>query len=112
MLQNYSNSLWLLVAKSIGSLKRFAVLPIPFLINTFAALKGCQFLFLFAIAPAGVVPCGGPKKSPRSSSVMQIIFSCWSFEISEGILRKPKIIICYDSFSTQRLICFPPFGLE
>ena len=36
---------------------------------------------------AGVVPCGGPKKSPRTSSIVQIIFSFWSFEISEGILR-------------------------
>ena len=35
---------------------------------------------------AGVVPCGGPKKSPRTSSIGQIIFSFWSFEISEGIL--------------------------
>ena len=44
-------------------------------------------LFLFAITAAGVVPCGGPKKSPRTSSIVQIIFSFWSFEIGEGILR-------------------------
>ena len=30
--------------------------------------------FLFAITAAGVVPCGGPKKSPRTSSIVQIIF--------------------------------------
>ena len=35
---------------------------------------------------AGVVSCGGPKKSPRTSSIVQIIFSFWSFEISEGII--------------------------
>ena len=29
----------------------------------------------------------GPKKSPRTSSIVQIIFSFWSFEISESILR-------------------------
>ena len=29
--------------------------------------------FLFAITAAGVVPCGGPKKSPRTSSIVQII---------------------------------------
>ena len=29
---------------------------------------------LFAITAAGVVPCGGPKKSPRTSSIVQIIF--------------------------------------
>ena len=28
-----------------------------------------------AITAAGVVPCGGPKKSPRTSSIVQIIFS-------------------------------------
>ena len=30
--------------------------------------------FLFAITATGVVPCGGPKKSPRTSSIVQIIF--------------------------------------
>ena len=28
-----------------------------------------------AITAAGVVPCGGPKKSPRTSYKVQIIFS-------------------------------------
>ena len=28
-----------------------------------------------------VVPCGGHNKSPRTSSMVQIIFSFWSFEI-------------------------------
>ena len=60
---------------------------------------------------AGVVPCGGPKKSPRTSYIVQIIFSFWSFEISEGILRNQKIIIGLDSFSNQRLIYLVPFGL-
>ena len=49
-------------------------------------------LFLFPITAAGVVPSGGPQKSPRTSSIVQIIFSSWSFEISEGILRVQKII--------------------
>ena len=31
--------------------------------------------FIFAITVAGVVPCGGPKKSLRTSSIVQIIFS-------------------------------------
>ena len=30
--------------------------------------------FLFAITAAGLVPCGGPKKFPRTSSIVQIIF--------------------------------------
>ena len=47
----------------------------------------------FAITAAGVVPCGGPKKSPRTSSIVQVIFSFWSFEISEDILRNQKFII-------------------
>ena len=50
------------------------------------------------------MPCGGPKKSPRTSSIVQIIFSFWSFEISGGILRNKKKIIGLDSFSNQRLI--------
>ena len=71
----------------------------------FAALKGSQFLF--AITAAGVVPCGGPKSLP----VVHIIFSIWSFEISEDILRNQKIIIGLDSFSNHRLTNLAPFGL-
>ena len=56
------------------------------------------------------MPCGDPKKSPRTSSIVQIIFSFLSFEICEGILRNQKIIIGFDSFSNQRLIyIWPPF---
>ena len=73
----------------------------------FAALKG-SVLFLFPITAAGVVPCGGPKMSPRTSSIVQIIFSLWSFEISEGILRNQKIIIGLDSFSNHCLNIFGP----
>ena len=40
---------------------------------------------------------------PSTSSIVQIIFSFWFFEISEGILRNRKIIIGLDSFSYQRL---------
>ena len=76
----------------------------------FNALKG-SVLFLFAITAAGVVPCGGPTKYPRTSSIVQIIFSFWSFEISEGILRIYEIIIGLDSFSNQRLINLATFGL-
>ena len=75
------------------SIVETAVWPITFLINVFTALKGSQFYFLFAITAAGVVPCGGPKKSPRTSSIVQVIFSFWSFEISEDILRTQKFII-------------------
>ena len=35
----------------------------------------------------------------RTSSLVQIIFSCWSFEISEGIIKNQKFIIGLDSFS-------------
>ena len=72
----------------------------------FTALKG-----LFAITAAGVVPCGGPEKFPRNSSIVQIILSVWSFEISEGILRIQKIIIGLDSFSSLYLLYLAQFGL-
>ena len=45
---------------------------------------------------ADVVTCGGPKKSRNTSSILQIIFSCRSFEVSEDIRINQKIII--DSF--------------
>ena len=59
-----------------------------------------------AITTAGVVWCGGPKKYPRTSSIVQIIFFFWSFEIREGILRNQKIIIGLCSFPNHRLIYY------
>ena len=57
------------------------------------------------------MPRGGPKKSPRTSSIVQIIFSFWSFEISQGILRYQKIVIGLDSFSNQSFLYFDPFWI-
>ena len=73
------------------------------------ALKGSQFYFYLLLLQ--LVLCrGGPKKSPCTSSIVQIIFSFWSFEISEGILRNQKFIIGLDSFSNQRFIYLALFG--
>ena len=58
------------------------------------------------------MPCGGPKKSPRTSSIVQIIFSFWSFEISGGILTNQKIINGLDSFFKQYLMFLASFGLD
>ena len=74
----------------------------------FTAPKGSQFYFLFAITAAGVVPCGGPNKSPRTLSINHVIFSFWSFEISEDILRNQKLIIGQASFSNLCSLCFVP----
>ena len=46
-------------------------------------IKGLNILF--AITGAGIVPCGGPKKSLCISSIVQIIFLLRSFEISKYI---------------------------
>ena len=46
----------------------------PIWVNMHTALKG-SVLFLFAITAAGVVSSGGPKNSPRTSFIVQIIFS-------------------------------------
>ena len=51
-------------------------------LSVFIAFKN-----LFAITAAGVVPCWDPKTSPRTSSIVQIIFNFWSFEINRNILR-------------------------
>ena len=60
---------------------------------------------------AGVVPCGGPKKSPRTSSIVQIIFFfVLVLEISKDILRNQKLIIRLDSVSKQCLMYLVPFG--
>ena len=91
-----------------ASVAEIAVWPITFLVNMFTAVRG-SVLFSFAITAAGIVQ--RPKKSPRTSSTVQIIFSFWSFEFCEGILRNQKIIIGLDLFSNQCLKYLAPFGL-
>ena len=44
-------------------------------LNIITTLKGTHFQFLIDIIASGVVPCGGPKKSPRKSSIVQIVFT-------------------------------------
>ena len=48
--------------------------------------KLLKFLFFVVITAAGVVPFGGRKSLPHSS-IVQIIFNFWSFEIKKCILR-------------------------
>ena len=47
-----------------------SVWPTLFLLNVFTALKGTHFYILFVVTAAGVVPCGSPKKRPRTSSIV------------------------------------------
>ena len=55
------------------------------------------------------LPMDAPHKiSLLLPSIVQIIFSFWSFEISGCILRNQKIIIGLDSFSNQHLIYIWP----
>ena len=42
-------------------------------LNVLTASKGTNVYILFDITAAGVVPCGGRKKSPRKSFMVQII---------------------------------------
>ena len=62
-------------ATAEGSLPEIAQYSPYYLpLNVFTASKGSNLYILFSITAAGVVPCGGRKKSPRTSSIVQIIF--------------------------------------
>ena len=54
--------------------RNYIVWPTFLLMNVFIALKGSHFWFLFDFTAAGVVPCGGRKTSPRTSTIVQFIF--------------------------------------
>ena len=45
-------------------------------LNVFTS-KGSKLYILFAITAAGVVPCGGPKKCPRTSSIVYFYLHPW-----------------------------------
>ena len=75
--------------------------------NVFSVLKGTHFYILFVITATGVVLYNSPKKRPRTSSIVQFIFSFWSFEISENILRNQKVL-CSDPCIINRFSLFGP----
>ena len=54
--------------------RNYVVWPTFLLMNVFTALKGSHFRFLFDFTAAGVVPWGGRKTSPRTSTIVQFIF--------------------------------------
>ena len=79
---------------------------LPF--SVFIAFKGTNFYILFAITADGVVPCGGPKKSPRISSIVQIIFYVWFFEINGNILRIQKLGLCLEPYILDSILFLTP----
>ena len=56
-------------------------------------------------------PHGSTPAAVSTLSIVQIIFSVWSFEISEDILRNKKIIIGLYTFSNQDLIYLGPIWI-
>ena len=58
----------------------------------FTASKGSNNYFYLLITAAGVVPCGGPKKYPHTSSIVQIIFFFRSFGISGHIWSMSNVL--------------------
>ena len=76
----------------------------------FTALEKINFIFSIVVTAAGVVPCGGPKKQPHTSSIVQFIVNFWSFEISGNILRNRKILKVRLKYSNQICAILTPFG--
>ena len=67
-------------------------------------------LSLFPITAAGVVSCGGRKKSPRTSYIVHIIVSFWSFEIASVFCEIRKLLSVWIHFLTNGLRYLVPFG--
>ena len=65
-------------------------------LNVLLLPKDQTFIF-FAITAAGVVPCGAPKKSPRTSSIVQIIFYL-------GPLRSVKIFRVFKTLTFRYVL--------
>ena len=68
---------------SLPEIAKYSQYYLP--LNVFIASKGSNLHILFAITAAGGVPCGGRKKYPRTSSLVQIIFLFRSFKINKHI---------------------------
>ena len=69
---------------------------------------GSNFYILFVIIAAGVVPCVGLKKNPRTSPIVQIILFYWSFAISKNIQSIKKCT--FGAIFKQCFHYLTPFG--
>ena len=58
------------------------------------------------------MPYGGPKKSPRTSSIVTVIFYFWSFKINGNILRIYKLVLCLEPKTRQYFAFWPNFRIE
>ena len=67
--------------------------------SVFTAFKVTIFYILFVITAAGVVPWGGRKKSPCTSSIVQIISHIRSFEIIGNIFKSQYKILYLGQYS-------------
>ena len=76
--------------------------------NVFIALKGSHFWFLFDFTAAGVVPCGGRKTSPRTSTIVQFIFYFCPLRSAIIFWEIRKKMIGLDSYSRQVFIYLDP----
>ena len=66
-------------------------------LNVFTASKGSNLYILFALTATGVVPCGGRKMSPRTSSIVQIIYYL-------GPLRSVKIFRVFKTLTFRNIL--------
>ena len=66
-------------------------------LNVFTASKESNLFILFSITAAGVVPCGGPKKSLRTSSIVHII-------VYLGPLRSAKILRMFKTLKFRNIL--------
>ena len=62
-------------------------------------MHGIFLNYTYYITAAGVVPCGGPKKSLRTSSIVQIIFNLYL-----GLLRVVKIFRVFKTITFRNIL--------
>ena len=76
------------------SLPKIAQYGPPSVFELFYCFQRNQVIFSFALTAAGVVPYGGPIKSPRTLSIVQIIFLllvlCDQWEYAENVIFMSK----------------------
>ena len=70
-----------------------------------SVFKGTNFFIVLLVQ----LPCGGFKKSPCTSSILQIIFYIWSFGINRNILRIQKLVLfCLEPYTVDSSLFLTP----
>ena len=89
------------IEKTVLCLEPYYTCTRQYLVCFLPHFKMKRLLFLLAFTQLVLCRRVAALKSPRTSSILQIIFYFWSFEINGNIMRMQTLVLCLEPLYTR-----------